>query len=80
VRYEAGHDDSAVNEGKPMLPVPMLYLILYVGLCWMLGHLGRGCKFGFWGNFWVGIILTPVIGLVVLLAQDHRPEKNPSKA
>ena len=58
-----------------MLFVPLLFLIPYVALCWSLGHLGRDCKFSFWGNFWVSIILTPVIGLVVLLAQDHRPKK-----
>ena len=52
-----------------------LFLILYVASCCLLGHLGRDCKFSFWGNFWVSIILTPVIGLVVLLAQDHRPAK-----
>ncbi len=61
-----------------MLFPPVIYLPVYVGFCCLLGYLGRHCKFGFWGNFWVGIILTPIIGLVVLLAQDHRPEKKTS--
>jgi hypothetical protein len=63
-----------------MLFPPLLFLILYVGFCWLLGCLGRNGKFGFWGNFWVSVILTPVIGLVVLLAQDHRSEKKTSSA
>lgn len=48
-------------------------IIVYVAFCWLLGYLGRHAKFGFWGNFWVGIVLTPLIGLIVLLAQDLRP-------
>jgi len=34
---------------------------------------GRGFKFGFWGNFVISLIFTPVIGVIVLLAQDPRP-------
>ncbi len=54
---------------------PLLFLILYVGFCWLLGYLGRYCKFAFWGNFWVSVIFTPVIGILVLLAQDHHAER-----
>jgi hypothetical protein len=57
-----------------MMLLPWVYLILYVGLCWLLGYLGRHAKFSFWGNFWVSIIFTPIIGIIVLLAQDIRPE------
>ena len=57
----------------------LLFLIVYVGFCWLLAYLGRHGKFSFWGNFWVSVILTPVIGLVVLLAQDSREEK-PTKS
>ena len=55
-----------------MILFPPIGLILYVGLCCLLGHLGRNTKFSFWGNFWVGVILTPVVGVVVLLAQENR--------
>lgn len=51
------------------------FIIVYVGFCWLLGYLGRHAKFSFWGNFWVSIILTPFIGIIVLLAQDLRAEK-----
>jgi uncharacterized membrane protein len=53
----------------------MGFIIVYVAFCWLLGHLGRNTKFSFAGNFWVSVILTPVIGLIVLLAQDSRPDK-----
>ena len=58
-----------------MLP-SLGFIILYVAFCWLLGHLGRNTKFGFVGNFWVSIVLTPIIGLVVLIAQDSRPPKD----
>jgi hypothetical protein len=57
-----------------MLFPPLVFLVLYVALCWLLGYLGRHAKFGFWGNFWVGIIFMPIIGVIVLLAQDLRQE------
>ncbi|MDP0501497.1 MAG: hypothetical protein Q7P63_15495 [Verrucomicrobiota bacterium JB022] len=45
----------------------------YVIFCLVLAYLGKEKKFGFWGNFFVSLILTPFIGLIVLLAQDTRP-------
>ncbi len=59
-----------------MLFPPLIFIILYVALCWLFGYLGRNTKFSFWGNFWVSVVFTPVIGLIVLLAQDSRPERH----
>jgi hypothetical protein len=50
----------------------ILVLVPYVLFCWLLAYFGRDLKFGFWGNFWVSIVLTPIVGIVVLLAQDKR--------
>ena len=63
-----------------MIILPLAYLILYVAFCWLMGFLGRNAKFGFWGNFWVNIVFTPIIGIIVLLAQDLRWEKGKSAA
>ena len=38
-----------------------------------LGLIGRDYKFGFWGNFLISLLFTPIIGLIVILAQDRRP-------
>lgn len=53
-----------------MIALPFLGVILYVLACWLIALIGRSGKFGFWGNFWTSVILTPVIGFVILLAQD----------
>ncbi len=51
----------------PMLP--------YVLLTLLIAYLGKNTKFGFWGNFWVALLLTPIVGVIVLLALDARPAK-----
>jgi hypothetical protein len=38
----------------------------------LIGYLGKDRKFGFWGNFFVSLILTPVIGLLVFFAQSPK--------
>jgi len=40
----------------------------------LIGYLGKDRKFGFWGNFFVSLILTPIIGLLVFFAQSPRPK------
>lgn len=47
-------------------------LAIYIGLCWLIAHNGRNTKFGFWGNFAASLLLTPLVGLIILLAQDQR--------
>jgi hypothetical protein len=34
----------------------------------MIGFFGRRYRFGFWGYFFASILLTPVIGLLMLIA------------
>lgn len=55
----------------PLTP-SLLHLIPLIFCCFFLGMVGRGFKFGFWGNFFISLIFTPLIGVIVLLAQDPR--------
>ena len=48
----------------------------YIVFCLLIGYIGRDKKFGFWGNLFAALLLTPLIGLIVLLAQDDRPKHN----
>ena len=34
----------------------------------MLGQAGRSFRFGFWGHFFASLLLTPMIGLLLVLA------------
>jgi len=47
-------------------------LLLYIILCIVIGVFGANKKFGFWGYFFGSIVLTPVIGIILVLASDKR--------
>ena len=47
----------------------MLSLIApWIVLSILIGFLGRRLRFGFWGYFFASILLTPIIGLLMLIA------------
>lgn len=50
----------------------MPLLLVVIGLSFVIGLLGMNRKFGFWGYFFGSILLTPVIGLLLLLASDPK--------
>jgi len=50
----------------------IVIVVLYLLLCLLLGLMGRNRKFGFWGYFFGSIVVTPVIGLLLVLASDPR--------
>lgn len=49
-----------------------IILILYIFLSVVIGVLGKNRKFGFWGYFFGSLLLSPVLGLLLLLASDSR--------
>lgn len=51
-----------------MIPGFVIYLLLSA----LIGYLGKDRKFGFWGYFACAFILTPIIGLVIVLASDKK--------
>jgi hypothetical protein len=46
--------------------------LLYIGLCSLVGYLGRDRKFGFWGYLLASLLLDPIIGFLLVLASDRR--------
>ncbi len=55
--------------------IHLVLVIAYVGVAVILGVIGRNRKLGGWGYFFGSILLTPVIGLLLLLASDPRPNR-----
>lgn len=50
----------------------MTFALLYLLLCVIAGYLGKDSRLGFWGVFYVGLILTPVLAfLMVILFGRH---------
>ena len=56
-----------------MAPLILLWLFLSIVIAW----LGRNLRFRFWGYFFASILLTPVIGLLLLIAAVPVKPKQP---
>jgi hypothetical protein len=54
-----------------MFPV-LLGILPLVLISLLIGYLGQSRKFGFWGNFFVSLLLTPLVGLLVYFAQSPK--------
>lgn len=48
-------------------------ILVYVLLCMLIAFLGRNRKWGFWGYLWSSVFLSPLMGLLFLLASDPKP-------
>ncbi len=51
-------------------------LLLYILVSVLVGFLGRNKKLGFWGYFFGSMLLTPLIGILLVLASSPR---NPAR-
>lgn len=47
-------------------------LFLWIFFSWLIGLLGKNKRFGFFGNFLISFLFSPVVGAIVLLASDDR--------
>ncbi len=57
------------------IPHPWL-LVAWIIASWVIGMLGRDKRFGFFGNFLVAFLFSPVVGLLVLLASADRVDQD----
>lgn len=54
-------------------------LLLYLGLCALIGYVGRDKKFGFVGNFFISLFLSPLVGFVIWLIQSDKKCEKPAE-
>lgn len=54
------------------MPTTTMILLItgYVGLCAILGIIGRHRKMGGWGYFFASLVLTPIIGALLVAVSD----------
>ena len=57
-----------------MIPLIAAWLVFAI----IIGFFGRNRRFRFWGYFFASVLLTPIIGLLLLIAaipvrNPHRP-------
>ena len=60
--------------------MPLIGLIAYCALCYIVGMLGADRKFGLWGTAAISFIFTPIIGLLIVLASDKKVVVSPPTA
>ncbi len=51
------------------------YMLMSVVASLVIALFGIKRKLGFWGYFFASLLLTPFIGIILLLASDKRQEK-----
>jgi hypothetical protein len=49
-----------------------MYFLIYLVLCIAIGVLGINKKFGFWGYFFGSLLLSPLLGLLLVIASDKK--------
>ena len=49
---------------------PWIFLV-WVVASWIIGMLGRDTRFGFFGNFLISFIFSPLVGVILLIASDR---------
>ena len=47
--------------------IAFIFIALYLLSCIVIGSIGSGKKIGFWGSFFIALLFSPVIGLIVVL-------------
>ena len=50
--------------------MPVILILVNIVLAYFIGFLGRNRKLGFWGHFFASLLLTPVIGLLLIVATN----------
>ncbi len=50
----------------------LIIALIFVILSLIIAFFGTDRKFGFWGYFFCSLLLTPAMGLIILLASDKK--------
>ena len=50
----------------------MLLFSLILGMSLLVGLLGINSRLGFWGNFFASVLLTPLVGLLLVIASSPK--------
>lgn len=48
-------------------------LLSWLFASWIIGEFGRNKRLGFFGNFLVSLVFSPVVGLIVIWVSRDRP-------
>ena len=46
--------------------------LIYAALCALIGYLGRERKLGFWAYFGLSLVLSPLMGIIIVLVSEKK--------
>jgi hypothetical protein len=52
----------------------LMIVLIWITLAVLIGAFGRHRSMGFWGYFFASLVLTPVLGLLLVLVSGKRSE------
>jgi len=55
----------------------MTIFIVYVSLCFLVAAIGKTRPMRFWGYFFCSFLLTPLVGLLLLVAAGKKRVRHP---
>jgi hypothetical protein len=55
----------------------MIFFIVYVAFCFLVAAVGKSRPMRFWGYFFCSFLLTPLVGLLLLLAAGKKRVSRP---
>ncbi len=59
------------------MTLPALYL--WIAASALVAYLGRDRRFGFWGYFFASLLLTPALGVLLVIASGKNDRRNGSE-
>jgi hypothetical protein len=57
----------------------MTLFLVYVGLCFLVAVFGKERPLRFWGYFLGSFLLTPLVGLLLLMAAGNKRIRHPDR-
>lgn len=54
----------------------MEYVLIWIGLAFLVAWGGEGTTLGFWGSFLVAVIFSPLIGLIAILVSPNKANRD----
>jgi hypothetical protein len=55
----------------------MIFFLVYVALCFLVAAVGQSRPMRFWGYFFCSFLLSPLVGLLLLLAAGKKRVSHP---
>jgi len=66
--------DKKLERGKCVAMILIIVALILISA--IIGYSGRHRKMGFWGYFFASIMLTPLIGLLLVMVSDSKKNKD----